>query len=44
MQQLLLAGTHDGIINAGVMIDIMKLVQSLAKGHGLALPLSIQFA
>jgi hypothetical protein len=43
MQQILLAGTHDGTINAGVMIEIMKRVQSLAKSHDLALPLSIQF-
>jgi hypothetical protein len=43
MQQILLAGTHDGTINAGVMVEIMKRIQSLAKSHGLTLPLSIQF-
>jgi serine/threonine protein kinase len=43
MQQILLAGTHDGTINAGVMIETMKRLQSLAKSHGLTLPLSIQF-
>jgi len=43
MQQILLAGTHDGTINAGVMIETMKRVQSLAKINGLTLPLSIQF-
>jgi eukaryotic-like serine/threonine-protein kinase len=43
MQQILLAGTHDGTIDAGVMVKTMKRVQSLAKGHDLTLPLSIQF-
>jgi serine/threonine protein kinase len=43
MQQILLAGTHDGTIDAGVMIATMKRVQALAKSHGLTLPLSIQF-
>jgi serine/threonine protein kinase len=43
MQQILLAGTHDGTINAGIMIATMKRVQSLAKIRGLTLPLSIQF-
>jgi serine/threonine protein kinase len=43
MQQILLAGTHDGTINAGIMITTMKRVQLLAKSHGLTLPLSIQF-
>ena len=43
MQQILLAGTHDGTIDAGVMVETMKRVQSLAKSQGLTLPLSIQF-
>jgi eukaryotic-like serine/threonine-protein kinase len=43
MQQILLAGTHDGTINAGVMIETMKRIQALAKRNGLILPLSIQF-
>jgi hypothetical protein len=43
MQQILLAGTHDGTINASVMIETMKRIQSLAKSHGLTLSLSIQF-
>ena len=43
MQQILLAGTHDGTIDAGVMIETMKHVQSLARSHGLTLPLSVQF-
>jgi len=43
MQQILLAGTHDGTINAGVMVETIKRVQSLAKSHGLTLPLSVQF-
>jgi hypothetical protein len=43
MQQILLAGTHDGTINAGVMIATMKRIQSLATSNGLTLPLSIQF-
>ena len=44
MQQTLLAGTHDGTIDAGVMIATMKRIQSLAQSNGLTLPLSIQFA
>ena len=43
MQQILLAGTHDGTVNAGVMIDTMKRIQALAQRNGLTLPLSIQF-
>jgi serine/threonine-protein kinase len=43
MQQQLLAGTHEGTIDAGVMIEAMKRVQSLAASRGLSLPLSIQF-
>jgi hypothetical protein len=43
MQEVLLAGTHDGTINAGVMIETMKRIQTLAKSSGLTLPLSIQF-
>src|SRR5215212_2285643 len=43
MQQILLAGTHDGTINAGVTVETIKRVQSLAKSHGLTLPLSVQF-
>ena len=43
MQQILLAGTHDGTINAGVMIATMKRIQVLAKRNGLTLPLAIQF-
>jgi eukaryotic-like serine/threonine-protein kinase len=43
MQQILLAGTHDGTINADMMVETMKRVQSLAKSRGLTLPLSIQF-
>jgi serine/threonine-protein kinase len=43
MQQILLAGTHDGTIDAGLMVETMKRVQSLAKSHGLTLPLSVQF-
>jgi serine/threonine-protein kinase len=43
MQQTLLAGTHDGTIDASIMIETMKRIQSLATSNGLALPLSIQF-
>ena len=43
MQQILLDGTHDGSINAGMMIETMKRIQALAKRNGLTLPLSIQF-
>ena len=43
MQQILLAGTHDGTINAGMMIATIKRIQALAKRNGLTLPLSIQF-
>jgi serine/threonine protein kinase len=43
MQQILLAGTHDGTINADMMIATMKRIQALAKSNGLTLPLSIQF-
>jgi hypothetical protein len=43
MQQQLLAGAHEGTIDAGVMIEAMKRVQSLAASRGLSLPLSIQF-
>jgi hypothetical protein len=43
MQQILLAGTHDGTINAGVMIETIKRIQLLAKSQGLTLPLLIQF-
>jgi len=43
MQQILLAGTHDGTIAADVAIEAMKRVQSLAKRTGLTLPPAIQF-
>ena len=43
MQQILLAGTHDGTIDASIMIETMKRVQLLAQRNGLTLPLSIQF-
>ncbi|MEO7908755.1 MAG: serine/threonine-protein kinase [Roseiflexaceae bacterium] len=43
MQQMLLAGTHDGTVNAEFMVETMKRVQSLATSQGLTLPLSIQF-
>ena len=43
MQQVLLAGTHDGTITADFMVETMKRVQSLATSRGLILPLSIQF-
>jgi serine/threonine-protein kinase len=43
MQQILLAGTHDGSINASMMIDTMKRIQALAQRNGLTLPLAIQF-
>jgi eukaryotic-like serine/threonine-protein kinase len=41
-QQMLLAGTGDGTIDAGFMVEAMKRVQSLAKSHGLTLPFSMQ--
>jgi hypothetical protein len=41
IQQILLAGTQDGTIDAGVMVEAMKRVQALAKEQGLALPLAI---
>jgi len=43
MQQTLLAGTHDGTIDAGLMVEAMKRIQALAKTRGLTLPLSVQF-
>jgi hypothetical protein len=43
MQQLLLAGAHDGTIDTDVMVETMKRVQSLAKSQGLTLPLVINF-
>ncbi len=43
MQQMLLAGTHDGTINAGMTIETIKRIQLLATSRGLTLPLSIQF-
>ena len=43
MQQTLLAGTHDGTIDAGFMVEAIKRVQALAKTRGLTLPLSVQF-
>ena len=43
MQQILLAGTHDGTINADFMIETMKRIQALAERNSLTLPLSIQF-
>ncbi|HJZ50267.1 MAG TPA: protein kinase [Roseiflexaceae bacterium] len=43
MQQTLLAGTHDGTIDAGLMVEAMKRIQSLATTRGLTLPLSVQF-
>lgn len=42
-QRTLLAGTHDGAIDAGFMIEAMKGVQTLASNSDLTLPLSVQF-
>jgi serine/threonine-protein kinase len=43
MQQQLLAGAHEGTIDASVTVDAMKRVQSLARSQGLTLPLVINF-
>ncbi len=43
MQQTLLAGAHDGTIDAAFMVETIKRVQALAKTRGLTLPLSVQF-
>jgi hypothetical protein len=42
LQQILLAGTRDGTIDASFMVEAMKHVQSLAQSHGLTLPFSMQ--
>jgi hypothetical protein len=43
MQQALVAGTHDGTIDAAFMLEAIKRVQALANTRGLTLPLSVQF-
>ena len=43
MQQTLLAGTHNGTIDARVMVEAMNRIQSLARTRGLTLPLSVRF-